>query len=131
KGLLSPDRYRAFGTKVERIRHALIDLLHELKASGKRVAAYGAPAKGNTLINYCGIGRELIEFTVDRSSHKQGRLLPGSHVPIYAPEELLSRHPDYALILPWNIAGEIIEQQRPYLQGGGRFIMPVPEPRIL
>jgi SAM-dependent methyltransferase len=131
KGLLSPGCYQAFGAKVERIKHALLGLLHELKTAGKRVAAYGAPAKGNTLINYCGIGTDLIEFTVDRSTHKQGRLLPGSHVPIYAPEELLRRHPDYALILPWNIAGEIVEQQHAYLAGGGHFIVPVPEPRIL
>ena len=109
----------------------MLALLHELKAASKRVAAYGAPAKGNTLINYCGIGTDLIEFTVDRSPHKQGHLLPGSHLPIYPPEEFLRRNPDYALILPWNIASEIVEQQRDYLAAGGRFILPVPEPCIL
>jgi len=131
KGLLSPDYYKAFGSKAERIKHNLLGLLHQLKAAGRRIAAYGAPAKGNTLLNYCGIGAGLIDFTVDRSPHKQGRLLPGSHLPIYAPEELLRRHPDYALILPWNIASEIVGQQRSYLERGGRFIVPIPEPRIL
>jgi SAM-dependent methyltransferase len=130
-GLLSPERYQAFGAKVARIKHALLALLQELKAASKRIAAYGAPAKGNTLINYCEIGTDLIEFTVDRSPHKQGHLLPGSHLPIYAPEELLRRQPDYALILPWNIASEIVEQQHAYLEAGGRFILAVPEPRIL
>ena len=93
--------------------------------------AHGAPAKGNTLLNYCCIGSELLEFTVDRSPHKQGMLLPGSHLSILPPEELIGRMPDYAMILPWNIAGEIVEQQLEYLRAGGRFIVPIPEPRIL
>jgi hypothetical protein len=131
EGLLAAERYQAFGAKVEQIKCALLKLLLELRAAGKRIAAYGAPAKGNTLLNYCGIRPPLIEFTVDRSPHKQGRLLPGSHVPIHAPEELLRRRPDYALILPWNIADEIVDQRRDYLAAGGRFIVPVPEPRIL
>jgi hypothetical protein len=109
----------------------LLSLLKELRTGGRRIAAYGAPAKGNTLLNYCGIEPPLIEFTVDRSPHKQGRLLPGSRVPIYPPGELLLRAPDYALILPWNIADEIVDQQREYVVAGGRFIVPVPEPRIL
>ena len=131
KGLLSADCYQAFGSKVAFIKHSLLQLLHELRRAGQHVAAYGAPAKGNTLLNYCGVSTDLIEFTVDRSPHKHGRLLPGSHLPIYPAEELLRRHPDYALILPWNIAGEIVAQQHPYLKGGGRFIVAVPEPRIL
>jgi SAM-dependent methyltransferase len=130
-GLLSPECYQAFGAKIERTKQALLALLYELRNAGKRVAAYGAPAKGNTLINYCGIGPDLIEFTVDRNPYKQGRLLPGSHIPIYRPEELFRRHPDYALILPWNIAGEIVEQQQEYLESGGRFIAAIPEPRIV
>ncbi|MGA2410004.1 MAG: class I SAM-dependent methyltransferase, partial [Candidatus Binataceae bacterium] len=128
RGLLSASHYESFGLTVDRIKVALLNLLRELKASGKRVAAYGAPAKGNTLANYCGIDGSLIEFTVDRSPHKQGLLLPGSHLPILAPEELLRRQPDYALILPWNIADEIVQQQHEYLKAGGQFIVPVPQP---
>ncbi len=130
-GLTSGGHFVSFGLRVEALKSRLLGLLKELKAGGKRLAAYGAPAKGNTLLNYCGIGRELLDFTVDRSPHKQGMLLPGSHLPILAPAELLARSPDYALILPWNLADEIVSQQREYLRGGGRFIVPVPEPRIL
>jgi hypothetical protein len=106
-------------------------MLQQLKSSGSRLAAYGAPAKGNTLLNYCGIGSDLLEFTVDRSPHKQNMLLPGSHLPILPPSELTIRRPDYTLILPWNIAEEIVEQQQEYLRAGGQFIVPIPEPRIL
>ena len=88
-------------------------------------------AKGNTLLNYCGIGRELIEFTVDRSPHKQGTLLPGSRIPVREPSALLAKRPDYALILAWNWAEEIIAQQREYLERGGTFIIPVPGPRLV
>ena len=130
-GLLSFERYRSFGREVAKLKERLCGMLGGLKADGRRIAAYGAPAKGNTLLNYCGIGRETLEFTVDRSPHKQGKLLPGSHLSILAPEELLGRKPDYALILPWNIAGEIVGQQRDYVRAGGRFIVPVPIPRVL
>lgn len=130
-GLMGFARYDSFGRQVCALKGQLLLMLSDLKRAGKRIAAYGAPAKGNTLLNYCGIGRELVEFTVDRSPHKQGMFLPGSHLPILPPEELLVRKPDYALILPWNIADEIIRQQRPYLLAGGRFITPIPEPRIL
>jgi hypothetical protein len=91
------------------------------------VAAYGAPAKGNTLLNTCGITRDLIDFTVDRSPHKQGLLLPGSRLPILSPDELVRRQPDVTLILPWNIAREIVGQQGDYLARGGRFLVAVPE----
>ncbi len=130
-GLTGFARYAAFGRQVRALKDQLLSLLGDLKRAGKRIAAYGAPAKGNTLLNYCGIGPELIEFTVDRSPHKQGMFLPGSHLPILPPEELLVRKPDYALLLPWNIADEIVRQQSSYLLAGGRFIIPVPEPRIL
>ena len=113
------------------IRASLCGLLESLRAEGKTIAAYGAPAKGNTLLNYCGIGRELIDFTVDRSPHKQNRLLPGSHIPVFEPAELLRRQPDYTLILPWNISAEIIEDQAAYVAAGGRFIIPIPKPVIL
>jgi hypothetical protein len=131
EGLTSADHFVSFGLQVETLKRRLVTMLQQLKSSGNRLAAYGAPAKGNTLLNYCGIGLNLLEFTVDRSPHKQGMLLPGSHLPILRPEELIGRMPDYAVILPWNIAGEIVEQQREYLRAGGRFIVPIPEPRIL
>jgi predicted TPR repeat methyltransferase len=131
EGLLGDERYREFGAKVESIKLKLLRLLNDLRAGGKRIAAYGAPAKGNTLLNFCGIGTPLIEFTVDRNPYKQGCMLPGSHVPIHPPPELLRRRPDYALILPWNIKEEVIEQQRDYLLAGGRFIVPVPEPHVV
>jgi SAM-dependent methyltransferase len=131
EGLTTANHFVSFGLQVEALKQRLVNMLQLLKSSGNRLAAYGAPAKGNTLLNYCGIGLDLLEFTVDRSPHKQGLLLPGSHLPILPPEELIGRMPDYAVILPWNIAGEIVEQQREYLRAGGRFIVPIPEPRIL
>jgi len=108
-----------------------LHLLESLKRSGKRIAAYGAPAKGNTLLNYCGIGRDLLEFTVDRSPHKQGLLLPGSRLPVWAPDALVDERPDYVLVLAWNMIDEILSQQTAYLKSGGRFIVPIPHPRIL
>jgi hypothetical protein len=130
-GLTSPEHYDSFGRSVATLKQELVSMLSGLKASGKRLAAYGAPAKGNTLLNYCGIGTDLLEFTVDRSPHKQGRMLPGSHLPILAPEALVEQQLDYALILPWNLADEIVAQQRPYLDRGGKFIVPIPHPMIL
>jgi hypothetical protein len=130
-GLTSGARYAALAPQASKLKYQLRSMLCEIKADGKRIAAYGAPAKGNTLLNFCGIGRDLLDFTVDRSPHKQGRLLPGSHLPILPPEELLARMPEFTVILPWNIAREIIEQQKAYLQRGGRFIVPVPRPRVV
>ena len=97
--------YEAFGQRVRHLKRSLLRLLIGLVESGKSVAAYGAPAKGNTLLNYCGIGRDFIEYTVDRNVHKQGHLLPGTRIPVLAPEEIEKRRPDYVLILPWNLAG--------------------------
>lgn len=130
-GLTGSARYASFGQQVGALKNHILSMLGELKRGGQRIAAYGAPAKGNTLLNYCGISRDLIEFTVDRSPHKQGKLLPGSHLPILPPEELVARMPDYAIILPWNIADEIIGQQGAYLRAGGKFIVPVPSPRVI
>lgn len=130
-GLLRSEVYEQFSERVQNVRAELRTLLTSLKTQGQSLAAYGAPAKGNTLLNYCGIGPELIQFTVDRSPHKQGHLLPGSRIPILAAEELANLRPDYALILPWNVAAEIIAQQRKYLDLGGNFIIPVPSPRIV
>jgi hypothetical protein len=129
-GVLDPETYASFGARTERLRQDLADLLRRLRAEGKRVAAYGAAAKGTTLLTAAGIGRDLVSFVVDRSPHKQGRLMPGSHIPIFSPERLLEEQPDYVLLLTWNFADEIMAQQAEYRARGGRFILPVPTPRI-
>jgi hypothetical protein len=122
--------YASFGARVEALRDELRAVLSNLKASGATIAAYGAAAKGATLCNYVGIGRELVDFVVDRNVHKQGRYMPGTHQPILAPEALLAAPPDYVLLLAWNFQTEIIAQQTEYLRRGGRFIVPVPWPAI-
>jgi SAM-dependent methyltransferase len=129
RGRLADTTYDAFAQAVRGVRRDLVALLGGLKAAGKRLAAYGAPAKGNTLLNYCGLGTETLAFTVDRSPHKQGKLLPGSRLPVRSPEALLTEQPDHTLILPWNIAAEIVRQQAEYIRRGGRFLVPVPRPQ--
>ena len=103
----------------------------EARRAGKTIVGYGAPAKGNTLLNYCGIGPEFISFTVDRSPHKQGRLLPGVRIPIRAPEAIFEATPDYVLILPWNLEDEIVSQMAGIREWGGRFVVPIPTVRII
>jgi SAM-dependent methyltransferase len=122
--------YLDFARRVGQIRDGLRDLLSEMKSSGKRIAAYGASAKGSTLLNYCGIGRETLDFLVDRSLVKQGRYTPGSALRIDPPTKLLEQMPDYVLLLTWNFADEILEQQAEYRKRGGRFIVPVPFPKV-
>lgn len=123
--------YRDFAARVQNIRTSLRSLLEELKRKGARIAAYGAAAKGSTLINYCGIGTDFLDFVVDRNTHKQGLYMPGQQIPILSPVEIVERKPDYVLLLAWNFADEILEQQRDYRQMGGRFIVPVPHPRVV
>jgi len=123
--------YRSFAQRVDHLKATLLEVLKRLKGEGKRLAAYGAAAKGTVLLNYCGVGPEILEFVVDRSPHKQGRHMPGVHVLIQAPERLLEVTPDYVLLLVWNIAEEVLEQQSEYRRRGGKFIIPIPEVRIV
>ena len=130
-GVQREEFYTGFGAAVTRLKEELLRTLGTLKGQGKRIAAYGASAKGSTLLNYFGIGREMVEFVVDRSTVKQGRYTPGTHLPILAPAALLERRPDYLLLLSWNFADEILAQQDVFRQQGGRFIIPIPECRIV
>jgi SAM-dependent methyltransferase len=127
-GLDSLDTYRGFQRQVVAVKHALLELLLRLAAQGRQVVGYGAPGKGNTLLNVCGIGPDLLSYTVDRNPHKQGKFLPGSRIPIYAPERLAETRPDDILILPWNLQTEIVEQLAYARDWGARFLVPIPVP---
>ncbi|MEI2725297.1 MAG: methyltransferase C-terminal domain-containing protein [Verrucomicrobiota bacterium] len=127
KGVNALGYYAGFGHQVRTIRDELVALLAKLKQDGKRIAAYGASAKGSTLLNYYGVGADTLDFVADRSPYKQGRLTPGTHLPIVPPEELTKRKPDYTLLLTWNFAEEILAQQQAYRDAGGKFIVPIPE----
>lgn len=123
--------YADFGLRVARLRDDLVALLVDLAGQGRRLAAYGAAAKGATLLNYAGLGTDLIPFVVDRNVHKQGLLMPGTHQPILAPDALIEREVTDTLLLTWNFADEIIAQQADYVAGGGRFVVPVPDPVVI
>ncbi len=125
------DFYTNFSNHVERLRTDLVSLLRQLKSQSKRIAVYGASAKGSTLLNYCRIGSETLDYVVDRSTVKQGLHTPGTHLKIHAPEKLLTDMPDYVLLLTWNFAGEILEQQSEYRERGGRFIIPIPSVKVI
>lgn len=123
--------YAAFAERVTETRLQLLEFLIAAKRAGKRVWGYGAPAKGNTLLNYCGIRTDLLEATVDRSPHKQGQFLPGTRIPVHAPERLAQERPDYLLILPWNLKDEITAQMAHIRDWGGRFVVPIPDVQVL
>ncbi len=130
-GLDTSAPYRAFADQVIRVKTDLLRFLLDARQNGKTVAGYGAPAKGNTLLNYCGVGPELISFTVDRSHYKQGTLLPGTRIPVRAPEAIMEAKPDYLLILPWNLKDEITEQMADIRGWGGQFVVPIPKLTVL
>lgn len=130
-GLRDAARYKRLAEDVESLKRDLTSLLHRLRSEGSRIGAYGASAKGATLLNYFGIDSTLLDFVIDKSTAKQGRYTPGSHLPILSPDVLRDRRPEYLLLLTWNHAEEILRQQDAYRSAGGKFIIPVPRPAIV
>lgn len=130
-GLERIESYRGFAERVRKVKRDLLSFLFRAKEAGKSVVGYGAPAKGNTLLNFCGIRTDLLDYTVDVSPHKQGLFLPGSHIPILAPSRIAETKPDYILILPWNLRDEITAQMAHVRDWGGRFVLPIPELTVL
>jgi SAM-dependent methyltransferase len=130
-GITQQITYDRFAEKVKRTKRALLDFLIRAKNEGKKVVGYGAPAKGNTLLNYCGIRTDFLDYTVDRSPHKQNKFLPGTHIPVRSPDFLQQDRPDYVLILPWNIKDEIMDEHGYIREWGGKFIIPIPHARIV
>ena len=123
--------YRGFERKVHRTKRELLKFLVSARESGKTVVGYGAPAKGNTLLNYCGVRSDLVDYTVDRAESKQNTLLPGTRIPVHAPEKIMETQPDYVLILPWNIREEIVKSMAGVREWGGQFLVPIPEVQLL
>jgi SAM-dependent methyltransferase len=130
-GLDGLDSYKTFTEQVKSTKLALLEFLIKAAREGKTVAGYGAPGKSATLLHYCGIGKDLIEYTVDRSPYKQGRFLPGTHIPIYHPDRIRETKPDYVLILPWNLQSEIMKQLHYIREWGGQFVLPIPRATVL
>jgi len=123
--------YASFGRQIERTKRRLLSFLIDAKDRGKTVVGYGAPGKGNTLLNYCGIRTDFLDYTVDRSPAKHGRFLPGTHIPVYEPERIFETRPDYVLILPWNLRDEISKQMSGISEWGGRFVVPIPDVEVI
>ena len=123
--------YAEFGERVRESKRKLLEFLIDAKRAGKRIAGYGAPGKGNTLLNYCGIRSDFVDYTVDRSLYKQGKYLPGTHIPIHAPERIRETRPDYVLVLPWNLQKEIVEQLAYIREWGGQFVIPIPAVQVI
>lgn len=129
-GVATLEYYGAFDARVKEAKRKLLDFLIRARREGKTVVGYGAPGKGNTLLNYCGIRVDFLDYTVDRSPHKQGKFLPGTHIPIHAPERIFETKPDYVLILPWNLKDEIMKQMEGIRAWGGKFVVPIPETTV-
>ncbi len=130
-GFKTVEHYLSFGERVKKTKRKLLEFLIAAKDQEKSVVGYGAPAKGNTLLNYCGIRSDLLDYTVDRSPHKQEHFLPGTHIPICRPEKIKETRPDYVMILPWNLKDEVMGQMRYIRDWGGQFVIPIPEVTIL
>jgi 2-polyprenyl-3-methyl-5-hydroxy-6-metoxy-1,4-benzoquinol methylase len=124
------DTYATFAEQVKETKRKLLEFLIEAKRKGKTIVGYGAPGKGNTLLNYCGVRVDFIDYTVDRNAYKQGKFLPGTHIPILPPEKIRETKPDYVLILPWNFKDEIMDQVSYIREWGGQFVVPIPEVRV-
>jgi SAM-dependent methyltransferase len=125
-----PETYSRFADQVKETKRKLLEFLIAAKRNGKKIAGYGAPGKGNTLLNYCAIRTDFLDYTVDRNPYKHGRFLPGTHVPIFPPERIRETRPDYLLILPWNLKEEIMKQNAFIREWGGKFVVPIPEVRV-
>jgi hypothetical protein len=130
-GYTRPEGYSGFGPRVEEVKWQLLELLIGLRRAGKRVVGYGAPGKGNTLLNYCGIRTDLLDYTVDRNPHKHGKFLPGTRIPIHPPERIAETRPDAILILPWNLRREIAAQLAYVREWGAELYVPIPHPAIV
>jgi hypothetical protein len=131
KGYDRIERYRSFDEQARTVKRDLLEFLIGARRAGKKVVGYGAPGKGNTLLNYCGIRSDFLDFTVDRNPYKQGKFTPGTHIPILAPERLFEARPDYVLILPWNLEQEITQALAGIRAWGGRFVVPIPSVKVL
>ena len=129
-GFTEMEHYSAFGEQVKETKRKLLNFLIEAKRAGKSIAGYGAPGKGNTLLNYCGIRTDFLDYTVDRNPYKHGKFLPGTHIPIYPPEKIQETKPDYVFILPWNFKDEIMSQMAGIREWGGKFVVPIPEVKV-
>ena len=130
-GLDRLERYALFTEQVQETKRRLLDFLIAAKRDGKTIAGYGAPGKGNTLLNYCGIRTDFLDYTVDRNPYKHGRFLPGTHIPIFGPEKIKETRPDYVLILPWNLKDEIMAQLAEIRTWGGQFVIPIPRLEVV
>lgn len=130
-GFYQLDHYFTFGEQVKETKRKLLEFLIKAKWEGKSIAGYGAPGKGNTLLNYCGIRTDFIDYTVDRNPYKQGKFLPGTHIPIHDPQKIAETKPDYVLVLPWNFKDEIMEQMKGIREWGGKFLIPIPKVKVL
>jgi C-methyltransferase C-terminal domain len=129
-GFATIDRYRSFAGQVERTKHNLLRFLIEQRAAGKKIVGYGAPGKGNTLLNYCGIRTDFLDFTTDANPYKQNTFTPGTRIPILAPDAIRGARPDYVLILPWNLKEEISQQLAYIREWGGQFVVPIPKVKV-